>query len=390
MNLTSKIKKGEKRPYQICKRCVMDTSDPWIEFDSDGICNHCKTYFKKRFMPIKADKINKKSLEDLFKEIKKNKKSKSKYDVVTGISGGTDSSYVTYLAHKAGLKVLAVHVDNCWDTPTAIKNINKLISLDNVDYCSEVLNWNTFKNVQKIFIESGLPDIELPTDSALAAVIPRTAVKYGVKAILSGGNYSSEGILPSSWMYNPKDSLFLKSIFRESGKSFNLFERIHFGFRDDMKYRFFYKLKTYYPLNTFNYDKENAKKVLKQAINWESFEGKHCESIYTKFCQLIYQPKRHGIDYRRPLLATNICNSKITRKDAITILEEPPWEDLNVENELSFISNKLGYELSELKELMKKKPSWYKDYFNNEFFLNKIYNFYRLINGKPLSNSWWG
>ena len=236
MNLTSKIKKVAKRPYQICKRCVMDTSDPWIEFDSDGICNHCKTYFEKRFMPIKADKINQKSLEDLFKEIKKNKKSKSKHDVVVGISGGTDSSYVTYLAHKAGLKVLAVHMDNCWDTPIAINNINKLISLDNVDYCSEVLNWNTFKNVQKIFIESGLPDIELPTDSALAAVIARTAVKYGVKTILSGGNYSSEGILPSSWMYNPKDSLFLKSIFRKSGKSFNLFERFHFGFRDDMKY----------------------------------------------------------------------------------------------------------------------------------------------------------
>ena len=129
MNLTSKIKKTERRPYQICKRCVMDTSDPWIEFDSKGICNHCKTYFEKRFMPIKPDKINKKSLEDLFNLIKKNKKSKSKHDVVVGISGGTDSSYVTYLAHKAGLKFLQF----IWiivDTPIAIKNINKLISLE--------------------------------------------------------------------------------------------------------------------------------------------------------------------------------------------------------------------------------------------------------------------
>ena len=87
----------------------------------------------------------------------------------------------TNLAHKAGLKILAIHTDNCWDTPSAIKNINNLISLKNVDYRCEVLNWNNFKRVQKIFIESGLPDIELPTDSAIQAVISRTAIKNGVK-----------------------------------------------------------------------------------------------------------------------------------------------------------------------------------------------------------------
>ncbi len=392
MNLFKKQKIiCQKRSYQICKRCVMDTTDPWIEFDANGICNHCKNYYEKRYLPndyIKNE--NNKSLEEMFKEIKDNRKDNYKYDVAIGISGGVDSSYVVYLAHKAGLKVLAVHMDNCWDTPVAIQNINKLISLENVDYCCEVLNWNNFRSIQRILIESGLPDIELPTDSAIAAVLARKAVKYGVRTILSGGNNSSEGILPSAWMYNTKDSRFIKSIFRKAGKSTNLFKSIKYGFRDDFKYRFYYKLKTLYPLNTFKYDKEKAKEILKNEIDWQSYGGKHCECIFTKFCQLIYQPKRHGMDYRRAHLSTDICNSRISRKEAINILKIPAWADLDLEHELSFVANKLGYEVEELKNFMNSPPLWYKNFSNNEFLLGKIYNLYRFLTGRPLASSWWG
>jgi len=382
---------SQKRIYQICKRCVMDTTDPWIEFDANGICNHCKTYYEKRYMPnVSKKNINNKSLEEMFKKIKDNRKDNCKYDVAIGISGGVDSSYVVYLANKAGLKILAVHMDNCWDTPIAIQNINKLISLENVDYCCEVLNWNKFRSIQRILIESGLPDIELPTDSAIAAVLARKAVQYGVKTILSGGNNSSEGILPSAWMYNTKDSIFIKSIFRKAGKSVDLFESVKYGFRDDFKYRFFYNLKTLYPLNTFKYDKEKAKEILKNEINWQSYGGKHCECIFTKFCQLVYQPKRHGMDYRRAHLSTDICNSRITREEAIDILKVPAWADLDLENELSFVANKLGYEASELKHFMNSPPLWYKDFSNNEFLLGKIYNLYRFLTGRPLASSWWG
>ncbi len=382
---------SKKRSYQICKRCVMDTTDPWIEFDSDGICNHCKTYYKKRYIPDDCIKnTNNTSLEEMFKEIKNNRKNDYKYDVAIGISGGVDSSYVVYLANKAGLKILAVHMDNCWDTPVAVQNINNLISLENVDYCCEVLKWNEFRNIQRILIESGLPDIELPTDSAISAVLARKAVQYGIRTILSGGNNSSEGILPSAWMYNTKDSLFIKSIFKKAGKSTDLFKSVKYGFRDDCKYRFFYKLKTLYPLNTFKYDKEEAKEILKSEINWQSYGGKHCECIFTKFCQLIYQPTRHGMDYRRAHFSTDICNSRITRKEAIDILKDPPWAELDLENELRFVANKLGYEVNELKNFMNQPPLWYKDFSNNEFILGKIYNLYRLLTGRPLASSWWG
>ncbi len=384
-NKTKKI-----RPYQICVRCVMDTSDPWIEFDSKGVCNHCKAYSQKNFKSEDSIKEKKEDLEEMFDGIKKLRDKKTKYDVAIGISGGVDSSYVTYLANKAGLKVLAIHMDNCWDTATAIKNINNLISLKNVDYYCEVVNWKNFKSSQRILIESGLPDIELPTDSAITAVISRVAVKHGIKTILSGGNYSSEGILPSAWMYNPKDSLFIRSIFKKAGKSTAIFKAFKFGLRDDFKFRFLHKIKTLYPLNSVIYDKEKAKNHLKRELNWQSYGGKHCECLYTKFCQLIYQPMRHGMDYRRAHLSTDICNSRISRQEAINILKVSPWENLDLENELSFIANKLGYEVSELKNIMKEPRLWYKDYSNNEFLLGKIYNLYRFLTGRPLAKSWWG
>ena len=36
-----------EQEYQICKRCVMDTSDVDIKFDENGNCNHCNNFFKK-------------------------------------------------------------------------------------------------------------------------------------------------------------------------------------------------------------------------------------------------------------------------------------------------------------------------------------------------------
>ena len=368
----------------------MDTTDPWIEFDSKGICNHCKSYSQKIFKSKGSINEKKENLDEMFDGIKKLRDKNTKYDVAIGISGGVDSSYVTYLADKAGLKVLAIHMDNCWDTATAIKNINNLISLKNVDYYCEVVNWRNFKSSQRVLIESGLPDIELPTDSAITAIISRVAVKHKIKTILSGGNYSSEGILPSAWMYNPKDSLFVKSIFKKAGKSTDIFKEFKYGLRDDLKYRFFHKLKTLYPLNTLIYDKEKTKKILETELNWQSYGGKHCECLYTKFCQLIYQPIRHGMDYRRAHLSTDICNARIERQEAIKILNAPAWEDLDLENELSFIATKLGYEVSELKNMMNKPGLWYKDFINNEFLLGKIYNLYRFLTGRPLAKSWWG
>lgn len=391
MNLKNQIiSNAPKRSYQICKRCVMDTSDKWIIFDNEGICNHCKDYLENRIKKLVSREENNNNLEILFDKIKKKRKKNTKHDVVVGISGGVDSTMTAYLAQKAGLRVLAVHMDNCWDTPIASHNINQLISLPGIDYHAEVMDWSDFKKSQRMMIESGLPDIELPTDSALNIVIPKIAVKYNVRTILSGGNIQNEGILPLSWMYNPKDSLFVNSIIKKSGLPLSSFSQVRFGMRHDIYYRFYHVIKTIYPLNMIKYDKKQAEEVLKEELNWKSPPMKHSESFFTCFCQQIYQPRRHGMDYRRAHLSQDICLKKISRNKALEELKKHPWSKLDVNSNLAFIAYKLDYTVEELKNLMCQPPRWYCDYPNREKAIGYIYNFYRLLRGKPLANNFWG
>ncbi len=373
------ITSAPNRKYQICRRCVMDTSDPWIVFDEKGFCNHCRDFIEKRFSTISHSHKDNSALKKMLSDIRLNRKTNQRFDVLIGISGGTDSSYTLLLAKEAGLKVLAVHMDNGWDTPVAIQNINKLVSLDGVDYECEVLNWNNFKQIQRIFLESGLPDIELPTDIAILAVLNRFSSKYGIKTILTGGNMSSEGILPASWMYNPRDTLFAESVIKKSGFPINIFKPIRYGFRDEVVHRIFHRVKTFYPLNEFNYNKESAKLELKKKLGWQSPVGKHCESTYTRFCQLIYQPKRNKIDYRRPHLSTDICLGRTQRESALNELKLPAWHNIDVSGDLRFVSYKLGYEVSELEKIMQKPSLWYTDFPNRKKFLGLAYDLYRLV-----------
>ena len=379
MRNSSKIK---QRDYKVCSRCVMDTGDPFISFDNNGYCNHCNYFYKHRLAIIENKKSSSNELDKMFESIKSSNRNKDEHDVVIGVSGGVDSSTVLLLAQKAGLKIMAVHMDNCWDTPISIKNIKKLVSLPNVDYECTVLNWNKFRYLQRAFIESGLPDLELPTDIAIQSVLSKTAIKHGIKVILGGSNISNEGILPAAWMYNPRDTLFAESILKRANVPISFFAECKFGFRQELLQRLFYRIKTLYPLNKFNYDKESARKFLIDTIQWENYSGKHCESRYTRFCQLIYQPRRHKMDYRRAHLSTDICLGRITRNQALNQLKNPPCFELDVDNELQFISYKLGYSVSEMYDFMNQPPLWYKDFPNREKFLRILYNIYRLMTGK--------
>lgn len=382
--------KPSLRNYQICNRCVMDTSDRWIVFDSNGVCNHCKDYLEKRVKNSSYQGEDTIGLDTMFNNIKEKRKNNSKYDVVVGLSGGVDSCTTAYLAQKSGLRVLAVHMDNCWDSPIASHNIKKLISLPRIDYHCEVLDWNNFKQIQRIWIEAGVPDIETPTDSAIGIIVWKIAAQNNIRIILSGGNISNEGILPSSWMYNSRDSLYINSVIRKAGKSKSIFSDIKFGLRQEIYYRFYRRIKTFYPLNTFKYNKNEARKILEKELDWKNPGQKHSESIYTRFCQQIYQPMRHGMDYRRAHLSQDICLKRITREDALDELQKPPWDDLDVDFHLAFIAQKLGYSIDELRGFLGKSPLWHTDYPNRELALGYLYNFYRLLRGKPLAKNFWG
>jgi hypothetical protein len=381
--------KAPRRSYQICTRCVMDTSDHWIEFDQDGVCNHCTSFFYKYSLRVKpALQAESDALGEVFDQIRlRNNRRISGFDCIIGISGGTDSSYCALLAAKAGLKILAVHLDNGWDTPLALSNIYQLANLPNVDYVSYVLNWNNFKSIQRAFIESAVPDIEFPTDIAICKAVFVTAQKYRINTFIVGGNVSDEGILPFSWMYNPRDMRYGAAIARLNGVSAATFSEVRFGFRDECYHRLLRQAMFFYPLDKFAYDKQFAVKALGAEIGWKPHSQKHSESVFTRFCQFIYQPRRHSFEYRRAHLSCDICLNRISRDDALIELGSPVLSALEERRDIAFVANKLGYSATELIELMNKPPKWFVDYPHNRRLLGLAYDAYRLIKGQPkLSN----
>jgi hypothetical protein len=386
MNLATK---APKRTYQICKRCVMDTSDPWIEFDKDGICNHCTSFFYRYSLRVKpALQAGYAALDEVFDQIRlRNNKRISGYDCIIGISGGTDSSYCALLAAKFGLKILAVHLDNGWDTSLALSNIYQLASLPNVDYISYVLDWNKFRSIQRAFIESGVPDIELPTDIAICKAVFVVAERYRINTFVVGGNVSEEGILPFSWMYNPRDMRYASSVARFNGVSAATFSEVRFGFRDELYHRLLRHSLFFYPLDKIAYDKRDAVKALGMEIGWKPPAQKHSESVFTRFCQLIYQPRRHGFEYRRAHLSCEICLNRISRADALIELGRPALSALDETQDIAFVAHKLGYSIEELLDLINMPPRWYVDFPHKRRLLGIAYDAYRFIKRQPkLSN----
>ena len=208
-----------------CTRCVMDTTDPDIHFDSSGECNHCRTYDEAARQRILTGEQGQQMLSDLVGKIKEESKGKD-YDCIIGVSGGVDSSYVAYLTKKLGLRPLAVHVDNGWDSELAVSNIKETLTRLGIDLHTEVLDWEEFKDLQLAFLKASVPDVEVPTDHTISAVLYEVASREGVKYIISGGNVSTEGVLPARWAYGLRDWKYIKGLHRQFGNNEPLYHLI--------------------------------------------------------------------------------------------------------------------------------------------------------------------
>lgn len=374
------------KKYKICNRCVMDTSDPLILFHDNGNCNHCTDYLDKRIKLLNRDKTDNKPLEALFEKIRQEGK-RSKFDCVIGVSGGVDSSYVAMLAAKYGLRVLAVHLDNGWNSPIAVTNINNLVERLNLTYASYVLPWNDFRKVQVAFLKASVPEAETPTDIAIQRAVHHYAFKLGIPYILSGGNVASEGILPASWHYNARDTKYSYAILKHGKCQTKLFKTLKFGFIDEVYAKFFRRIKTVYPLNYVSYDKDEARKELERNYNWRYYGSKHGESRFTKFIQSYYLFVKHGIDYRRATLSSEICQGLINREDALGLLDKRPYEIEEAASESKYIAKKLSISYYELEQLISTPPKWFFDYPNNHIILGRAYDLYRYLTGKEKTTS---
>lgn len=366
-----------ERPYQICTRCVLDTSDPDIVFDAQGHCNHCNDYFDRIANLVYKGEESDRQLANIVDQIKSKGKGRE-YDCVIGISGGIDSCYVAYKVKQLGLRPLAVHMDNGWNSEEAVNNIKKVCNKLGIDYQSYVLDWEEFKDIQLAVLRSSIVEVEIPTDIAILSALHKVAAENGVKYIISGGNYATEGLLPESWFYNPKDARLLKGIHRRFGKK-KMKTFPTFDYKKETYYKFVKGIKMVYLLNYLPYSKSDAMDLLKKELDWKYYGGKHYESKFTGFVQSYIQPEKFNVDYRRATFSTQICAGTMEREEALKILEKKPYDPEKVELEKEYVSKKLGISVEEFDRIMAEPPRSYQDYPNDEKLLTFIYNSYRRL-----------
>lgn len=366
--------------YRICTRCIMDTTDPEIVFDEQGHCNHCTDYLENRINGVKPDTSGR-ELSALLERVREAGKGRN-YDCVVGVSGGVDSSSVVRLAATHGLRVLAVHMDNGWNSPIAVQNVSRLVEKLGVDYESYVLPWDDFRKVQVAFLEASVPEAETPTDIAIQRAVHYYAAKYGVRHILAGGNIASEGILPASWHYNARDMRYANAILDQANCPRKYFSTQRYGVREEGYYKIVRGIKTVYPLNFMRFDKDAERAILERDYGWEYYGSKHGESRFTKFIQTYYLFVKHGIDYRRATASSEMCAGRIDRAEALARVEALPYADLDVEGELDYTAKKLAIPRERLDRIVAAPAKWYFDYPNNRERLGRLYDLYRWLYGK--------
>lgn len=338
--------------YQICSRCVMDTSDLDIAFDSDGVCNHCKKFdyiYANHWFP---DARGEKLLADYVNEIKRSGVGKP-YDCIMGLSGGVDSSYLAVKVVELGLRPLVVHVDGGWNSELATSNIEQLVKRLGLDLHTHVVDWEEMRDLQVAYLKSGVANQDVPQDHAFFAQLLKVGRQHKIKYVLSGSNYATESILPSSWGYSAMDLTNLKAIHKSFGaQPLKTFPTVSF-LEWYLTFPRLLGVKFLRPLNFMEYDKAKAKEILIAEYGWKDYGGKHYESRFTKFFQGYYLISRFGYDKRRAHLASMIVSGQMTREAALAELQNPAYPEGQLEEDIDFIRKKLGLSKEGLDEIMR-------------------------------------
>jgi N-acetyl sugar amidotransferase len=363
---------NRSRPYQECKKCILDTTDyPEIVFDENGICNICKTYDWLAAKYIFHGDAGKKKLNEMLATIRKAKKRNSKYDCLLGISGGADSSYVAFLSKQWGLNPLVVHIDNGWNSELAVKNIEVVLKALSFDLYTYVINWEDMKDMHLSFLKASVVDIELPYDNTFLAALYKVARKFKLKHILIGDNIETEGWLPPNFNHNKMDSMNIRDIHKRFGMK-KITDFPSFGIFREFLYSRILNIKIHSPLNFIEINKAAVKSFLIDNFNWRDYKYKHYENIFTRFYQGYILPVKFGIDKRKSHLSTLICSGQMAKEMALVEIAKPIYttEKLRVDKE--FVIKKLGLEPEEFDKIMAlpiKKHTDYKSYIN---YFNKL------------------
>lgn len=299
--------------FKICKRCVCDVSMEEFVLTEYG-CNFC-TQAEKALAEIEGDKEN---LFDIRKQIKKDGE-KEKYDVLIGLSGGADSSTALHHVLDLGLRPLAFTIDNGYNDPRADENILKMVETLKVPFYRYTIDLEKFKELQGAFIKAGVPNIEIPTDHILMAASLQMASDYEIKWIVSGGNVSTESIMPGSWSYNARDLVHIEDIYGKKVEGMPTCSIWQWNV-----YKHDKGIQTWYILDYYSYKRAEAIKMLQEKYGWQDTGEKHCESDFTKWFQNYYLFEKFGFDKRKPHYSSMIMSGQMTRVEAMEKLKENP------------------------------------------------------------------
>jgi aminotransferase len=337
--------------YQRCTRCVMDTTDPEIRFDGQGVCNHCLAFDKLRGTQWFPDEEGRERLERIIAGVKADGAGKE-YDSILGLSGGADSTYLAYKMKDWGLRPLVVHVDAGWNSELAVANIEKVVKHCGYDLHTHVVDWEEMRDLQLAYLRAGIPNQDVPQDHVFFASLYNFATQNGIRTIFSGGNTATEGIFPSAWHGSAMDVVNLKAIHRKYGKR-PLKSYSTIGFFD---YYFWYpfvkKMRTVRPLNYMPYDKAAAIAEMERAFGYRPYDRKHGESLFTKLFQNYYLPVKFGYDKRLPHYSSLIVSGQMTREEALAKLAEPLYEPRELETDIAYFCKKLRISRAEFDTLM--------------------------------------
>lgn len=353
---------------QVCTRCVMDNvGDDTIVFQDDGTCNYCN-YAVSRFDTVYfPNSEGKQRLESMIKLLKEEGKGKE-YDCLMGISGGLDSAYLAYLGAKEwGLRILAVHIDDGFNTDLAKQNIENLCTKFNIKLIIEKPNKDQYMDLIKSFIRAGVPAIAIPQDNVLQACLKNYAKKYNLRYFLSGANFSLESILQRGNGHVAADGVHVRAIHKKYGEVpinnlpiITLFDRY-------IGQKYISRINTLRPLDLVDYNRERAIKELRENAGFNYYGGKHYESIFTKFVQVYYLPQKFGVDKRKSHYSSLIISEQMTREEAQEELRKPLYEEENMESEITFILNEIGMSRDEFDKIMNEKAKSHNNYSKSLF-----------------------
>ncbi len=341
--------KASDRAYQLCSRTVMDTTDPDITFDADGVC-HYVADFHRDIATLGPLAERPEALRRVIATIRQAGRGKE-YDCVVGLSGGVDSSYLAVLTSELGLRPLIVHFDNGWNSELAVQNIEHIVRKLNLDLQTFVMDWPEFRDLQRSYFKASVLDLEVPTDHMILGAIHQVAAQHGIQHIISGANLQTEWLLPNAWYFSKFDLINLQSIHRQFG-TMKLKKLPALGLLQSIWYERARDLQVVMMLDLMEYDKAAAKRRLIEEFDWRDYGGKHHESVFTRFYQGYILPRKFGVDKRKAHLSNLILNGSITRAEALAELLEPPYDERLQKEDFTFVAKKLGFSEKELHDVL--------------------------------------